>query len=77
MSLRVWLPLNGSIDNKGCDPATITNSGAVINENGKLGKCYSFSSAYMKAQNVSLPTTCWSMAVWACPAEGSGQTLGA
>lgn len=42
MSLRVWLPLNGSLENKGLDDVTVTNNGAVVDNNGKIGKCYSF-----------------------------------
>lgn len=44
MSLQVWLPLNGNLHNQGLDGKIIntSNSGAVINNNGKIGKCYSF-----------------------------------
>ncbi len=42
MSLRVWLPLNGDLENKGLDGnvSFYDNTGAVINNNGKIGKCY-------------------------------------
>ena len=42
MSLRIWLPLNGTLDNQGLDDVVITNNGATIDNNGKIGKCYSF-----------------------------------
>ena len=44
MSLRVWLPLNGDLKNKGLDGniSLYNNTGAIINENGKIGKCYYF-----------------------------------
>lgn len=42
MSLRVWLPLNGTLDNQGLDKVTVTNNGATVDNNGKIGKCYSF-----------------------------------
>ena len=42
MSLRVWLPLNGNLNNQGLDQVTVTNNGAVVDNNGKIGKCYSF-----------------------------------
>jgi len=46
MSLRVWLPLNGSLENKGLDDAVATLSGAVaVDNNGKIGKCYKFGTA--------------------------------
>lgn len=42
MSLQIWLPMNGDINNQGLANATITNTGAVVNNNGKIGKCYQF-----------------------------------
>lgn len=50
MGLKVWLPLNGSLENQGLSTLSITNSGAAIDTAGKVGSCYSFngSSAYMR-----------------------------
>ena len=42
MSLQVWLPLNGDLRNQGLSDVTITNNGATVNANGKIGECYSF-----------------------------------
>lgn len=42
MSLQVWLPLNGNLQNKGLADVNVTNNGATINNSGKIGKCYSF-----------------------------------
>ena len=42
MSLLVWLPLNGTLDNQGLSTVTVTNNGATVNDNGKIGKCYYF-----------------------------------
>ena len=42
MSLKIWLPLNGDLTNQGLSNATVTNYGATINTNGKIGSCYSF-----------------------------------
>ena len=42
MSLLVWLPLNKDLNNQGLGNCTITNDGATIDNNGKLGKCYNF-----------------------------------
>lgn len=42
MSLQVWLPLNGDLHNYGLSDVTVTNNGATVNTNGKIGKCYSF-----------------------------------
>ena len=37
MSLQIWLPLNGSLENKGL--LQVTPSGSCTYENGKTGKC--------------------------------------
>ena len=42
MALQVWLPLNGTLENKGCSTATATNSNATVITDGKTGSCYSF-----------------------------------
>ena len=40
MSLQVWLPLNGDLHNQGLSNINVINSGATIDHNGKIGKCY-------------------------------------
>ena len=42
MGLKVWLPLNGDLHNQGTSPFLNANiqSGVVIDNNGKIGKCY-------------------------------------
>jgi len=42
MSLQIWLPLNGNINNQGISNIIATNSNATINDEGKIGKCYYF-----------------------------------
>lgn len=55
MSLQVWLPLNGNLQNKGLSDIDITNSGATVNNTGKIGKCYSFAkNAYLRSSTSSL-----------------------
>ena len=44
MALRVWLPLNGNLDNQGLSNARFTTATATIDNNGKIGKCYSFTA---------------------------------
>ena len=65
MALQVWLPLNGDLKNKGCADVTVTNNGAVVDNNGKIGKCYSFNNnaLYGDVSNLStskqLSGSCW------------------
>ena len=42
MSLQVWLPLNGNLNNQGLSEVTVTNNGAAVDSSGKIGSCYSF-----------------------------------
>ena len=65
MSLRVWLPLTGHLNNQGLDDITVTNNGATVDNSGKLGKCYNFTSTYIEYDN-PLPTTCtqFSICAW-------------
>ena len=47
MALRVWLPLNGSLENIGVSDIIFTNSNTsfiTVDNNGKIGKCYTFNS---------------------------------
>ena len=67
MSLVVWLPLNGDLENKGLENITVSNNGAVVNDNGKIGKCYYFnpSGSYITINSDFLKTfeqisfSCW------------------
>ena len=45
MSLQVWLPLNGNLNNQGLSEVTVTNSGATVDSGGKIGSCYLFNPA--------------------------------
>ena len=54
MALQVWLPLNGNTNNQGLSNSSVTNNGAIVNDSGKIGKCYSFTeSQYLSLNNVS------------------------
>lgn len=66
MSLRVWLPLNGNLENQGLSNVTVTNNGATSDNNGKIGKCYSFGSSkrITVSQPANLSTTAASLSCW-------------
>ena len=65
MSLKVWLPLNGTLENKGISNVTVTNNGATVNTSGKIGSCYSFSGNsiygdYTEINNLTqISGCCW------------------
>lgn len=53
MALKVWLPLNGNLNNLGASSEIIFNTTGTptIDNNGKIGKCYSFNgSSYFISQ---------------------------
>lgn len=66
MSLKVWLPLNGDLKNLGCSDIIATNNGATVDNNGKIGKCYSFDGAddRIYANNVSISNQEMSACCW-------------
>ena len=68
MSLIVWLPLNGNLENQGLSNVTVTNNGATVDNNGKIGKCYNFSSsnnAYLQLPQISINRSEMSFCIWA------------
>lgn len=66
MSLQVWLPLNGDLHNQGLNNINIINNGAIINNNGKIGKCYQFDGTddFLTLQNINCSG--WSQFSFAC-----------
>lgn len=42
MALQVWLPLTKDLTQQGLSGVEATNNGTVVNNDGKLGKCYQF-----------------------------------
>lgn len=65
MSLQVWLPLNGNLNNQGLSDVTVTNNGATVDNNGKIGKCYKFDGTYLTV-STGLPAnpTIFSFCSW-------------
>lgn len=67
MALQVWLPLNGNLNNQGLTNVTVTNNGATVDNNGKIGKCYSFSASSAKITNTlssSVTSAVGTMSCW-------------
>lgn len=52
MSLMVWLPLNGNLDNQGLNNIQATTTGTTIVSTGKIGSCYQFGTA---ASDIQIP----------------------
>ena len=76
MSLQVWLPLNGNLNNQGLSEVTVTNNGATVDSNGKIGSCYSFDGG---ADRVSISdplpfTEDLTMMAWIKPTNVSSTT---
>lgn len=65
MSLQVWLPLNGNLNNQGLSDVTVINNGATVDNNGKIGKCYKFDGTYLTV-STGLPAnpTIFSFCSW-------------
>ena len=68
MSLQVWLPLNGDLHNQGLSNITMTNANATLDNNGKIGSCYSFdgsSDRCYSSSSFDFNSTTISISVWA------------
>lgn len=79
MSLRVWLPLLGNLDNQGLSESNVTAINAIVATAGKIGSCYSFASnSYLRGTNTFLSnsTQDWSYCCWMkLNTTASGQCL--
>ena len=66
MSLQVWLPLNGSLDNQGLTPVTVTVSGSTaFNTSGKIGQSLTCNgSSYWIINPITLSNTKASICCW-------------
>lgn len=73
MSLRIWLPMTKDLRNQGLDDVTVTNNGATVDNNGKLGKCYSFdgTSKYISLTNPLDDASEVSCSVWVKPSTNT------
>lgn len=63
MSLQIWLPLNGNVENQGL--AKVATSGGTVYANGKIGQCIGVkSSTKVVITHTMATTTNFSMAFW-------------
>lgn len=80
MSLIHWWPLNGNLNDYGVKNVALINSGATLNNNGKIGKCYSFdgNDDYLSMSSQDIfncfkgGSTPFSLALWIYNGETSG-----
>lgn len=82
MSLQVWLPLNGNLNNQGLSGMTfsyVNNNGKLsVNSSGKLGKCYertasAYADLYRSNTKINLSGDI-SMCCWAYVSSTIGDT---
>lgn len=64
MALQVWLPLNGNLENRGLQNVTISNNGATVSSNGKIGGCYSVGNGKTISTVVDIAAAPISASVW-------------
>lgn len=71
MSLKVWLPLMGNLDNKGITNVNFTLNNVTYDTNGKIGACASFNGSSSNIQGTTAlfdnNTNDWSYACWFKP----------
>ena len=67
--LMIHLPLNGDLHNQGLANTEVTNNGATVDNNGKIGKCYSFdgTSKYIFLTNPFTDASEISCSIWIKP----------
>ncbi len=67
MSLRIWLPMTKDLKNQGLDDLdeAIVQTGCAIDNNGKLGKCFTNSGTNVSiATPISFSTSQFSICAW-------------
>lgn len=65
MALQVWLPLNGNLRNQGQRNVTTAVATGIVNNSGKIGKCYSCTANKYLSFNYTINTTdTFSLSFW-------------
>lgn len=77
MSLRVWLPLNGNLNNQGASGCNPVQSTAPTYVNGKIGKAMSTGAFYLPATEVAkfYNNNAMSWCFWIYPTGSSGNAI--
>ncbi len=77
MSLRVWLPLNGNLNNNGCNPLTPVQTTTPTYVNGKIGKAMSTGAFYLPAAQVAkfYNNNAMSFCFWIYPTTSSSTAV--
>lgn len=65
MALVAWYPLNGDLKNYGAFGGELTNKGAVISNNGKIGRCYDTTNNCMYTDDFPNMSGNSSYSIWA------------
>ena len=65
MALQVWLPLNGKLNNQGLSNVTVARGDAIVDNSGKIGKCYACNaSSYLGFNYTVGETDSFSLSFW-------------
>lgn len=65
MALVAWYPLNGNLENKGAFGDMLSNKGAIVNDFGKIGKCYDTTNNCLYTYNFPIMSGDSSYSIWA------------
>ena len=67
MSLQVWLPLNGNLNNQGLSGIAFTNEGNIsVDTSGKIGSCYSRATKQTSGRIISTSKVLFDKSVSIC-----------
>ena len=64
MGLQVWLPLNGSLENRGLSNTTLGGTYSPTYIDGKIGKCMNCSTTVKLTPSTPMKSTKYSFAAW-------------
>lgn len=65
MALVAWYPLNGDLESKGTFGDRLSNKGAIVNDFGKIGKCYDTTDNCLYTYNFPIMSGDSSYSIWA------------